>query len=97
MDYITFEHLLQVIRALYQKLERIEMLLATQAIPFDQEQSALLTVSSIDLQNQLQILQAQIEKHENQLCDIYHVVKSLVEEKAAQDRWDDRDRIGFKK
>ncbi len=49
-----------------------------------------------DLKLQLQQLKERIGKHDTQLNAIYDALENLLDEKAAQKKWDNRDRIGFK-
>ncbi|MGH2643407.1 MAG: ORF6N domain-containing protein, partial [Chitinophagaceae bacterium] len=50
-----------------------------------------------DLTNQLKELQQRIGEHDVQLSQIYDAIENLLDEKAAQRKWEERDRIGFKK
>ena len=38
-----------------------------------------------------------IGEHDVQLNQIYNAIQNLLDEKAAQKKWDERKRIGFKK
>jgi len=38
-----------------------------------------------------------IEDHDVQLNQIYDAMENLLDDKAAQRKWDERERIGFKK
>jgi hypothetical protein len=50
-----------------------------------------------DLKIQLREIKEQIGEHDVQLSQIYDAMENLLDEKAAQRKWDDRERIGFKK
>lgn len=50
-----------------------------------------------DLREQLQQIKDRIGEHDVQLNQIYDAMENLLDEKAAQRKWDDRERIGFKK
>jgi hypothetical protein len=50
-----------------------------------------------DLRDQLRLLQERISEHDVQLSGIFDAIENLLDEKAAQRKWDDRERIGFKK
>ncbi len=50
-----------------------------------------------DLKEQLKEIKSRIGEHDVQLNSIYDAMENLLDEKAAQRKWDDRDRIGFKK
>ena len=49
-----------------------------------------------DLKEQLQEIKARLGEHDTQLNHIYDAMENLLDEKAAQRKWDDRERIGFK-
>lgn len=49
-----------------------------------------------DLKLQLQEIKDRIGEHDVQLNQIYDAMENLLDEKAGQRKWDDRDRIGFK-
>ncbi len=50
-----------------------------------------------DLKEQLKEIRERIDEHDTQLNSIYDAMENLLDEKAAQRKWDERDRIGFKK
>ena len=50
-----------------------------------------------DLKAQLQEIKERLGEHDAQLNHIYDAMENLLDEKAAQKKWDDRERIGFKK
>ncbi len=50
-----------------------------------------------DLKEQLKEIREQLGKHDVQLNSIYDAMENLLDEKAAQRKWDERERIGFKK
>lgn len=49
-----------------------------------------------DLVVQLKEIQQRIGEHDIQLNGIYDAIENLLDEKAAQKKWEDRNRIGFK-
>lgn len=49
-----------------------------------------------DLKEQLREIKARLGEHDAQLNHIYDAMENLLDEKAAQRKWDDRERIGFK-
>jgi cell division protein FtsL len=49
-----------------------------------------------DLKEQIKEIRQQIGEHDTQLSQIYDALENLLDEKAAQRKWDDRQRIGFK-
>ena len=55
----------------------------------------LLTQS--DLKEQLKEIKECLGEHDVQLSSIYDAMENLLDEKAAQRKWEERDRIGFKK
>jgi hypothetical protein len=48
-----------------------------------------------DLRDQLQEIKARLGEHDVQLNNIYDAIENLLDEKAAQRSWENRDRIGF--
>ena len=50
-----------------------------------------------DLKEQLKQIKDRIGEHDVQLAQIYDALENLLDEKAAQRKWDERERIGFKK
>lgn len=55
-----------------------------------------LTLQQIDFAEQLQIIKDKLTTHDIQLSEIYDAMENLLDEKAAQKKWDERPRIGFK-
>ena len=50
-----------------------------------------------DLKTQLKEIKARIGEHDVQLNQIYDAMENLLDEKASQKKWEERERIGFKK
>ena len=50
-----------------------------------------------DIKEQLRLIRDRITEHDVQLSQIYDSIENLLDEKAVQHKWDDRERIGFKK
>jgi hypothetical protein len=50
-----------------------------------------------DLKEQLKEIKERLGEHDIQLNQIYDAMENLLDEKAAQRNWDERERIGFKK
>src|SRR3954447_2640548 len=50
-----------------------------------------------DLKEQLKNIIERLGEHDVQLNQIYDAMENLLDEKAAQRKWEERDRIGFKK
>lgn len=50
-----------------------------------------------DLKEQLRELKVRIGEHDVQLSQIYDAMENLLDEKAAERKWDQRERIGFRK
>lgn len=50
-----------------------------------------------DVKIQLEHLKDRIAEHDVQLGQIYDAIENLLDERAAQRKWEERDRIGFKK
>ena len=49
-----------------------------------------------DLKTQLKEIKERLGEHDAQLNQIYDAMENLLDEKAAQKKWEDRERIGFK-
>ncbi len=50
-----------------------------------------------DLKEQLKEIKERLGEHDAQLNQIYDAMENLLDEKAAQRKWNDREKIGFKK
>jgi hypothetical protein len=50
-----------------------------------------------DLSDQLSELKDRIGEHDIQLNEIYDAIENLLDERSAQKKWEERERIGFKK
>ena len=50
-----------------------------------------------DLKEQLREIKERLGEHDAQLNQIYDAMENLLDEKASQNKWDQRERIGFKK
>jgi phage regulator Rha-like protein len=50
-----------------------------------------------DLKEQLKEIIERLGEHDAQLNQIYDAMENLLDEKAAERKWQDRERIGFKK
>jgi phage regulator Rha-like protein len=50
-----------------------------------------------DLKEQVKQIRERIGEHDVQLSQIYDALENLLDEKAAQKKWEERNRIGFKK
>ncbi len=50
-----------------------------------------------DTKEQLKQIRERIGEHDAQLNQLYDAMENLLDEKAAQKKWEDRERIGFKK
>ena len=50
-----------------------------------------------DFKEQLKLVKESLGAHDSQLNQIYDALENLLDEKAAQKKWDQRERIGFKK
>lgn len=55
-----------------------------------------LSMRNNDLAAKLQELQQRLGEHDTELSSIYDALENLLDEKAAQRKWEDRERIGFK-
>jgi hypothetical protein len=56
-----------------------------------------LALKQNDLKEQLEEIKQRLGEHDMQLNGIYDAIENLLDEKAAQRKWDERERIGFKK
>ncbi len=50
-----------------------------------------------DTKEQLRLVKERIGEHYAQLNELYDAMENLLDDKAAQKKWEDRERIGFKK
>lgn len=50
-----------------------------------------------DLKEQLKEIKQRLGEHDVQLNQIYEAMENLLDEKAAERKWNERERIGFKK
>jgi hypothetical protein len=50
-----------------------------------------------DLKEQLKEIKERLGEHDIQLNQIYDAMENLLDEKAEQRKWEERERIGFKK
>ena len=55
-----------------------------------------LALKQNDLKEQLEEIKQRLGEHDMQLNSIYDAIENLLDEKAAQRKWDERERIGFK-
>jgi len=55
-----------------------------------------LAIQETDLKRQFQEIREVLGAHDSQLNQIYDAMENLLDEKAAQRKWNDRERIGFK-
>jgi phage regulator Rha-like protein len=56
-----------------------------------------IALSQHNLKTQLKEIKERLGEHDAQLSQIYDAMENLLDEKAAQRKWEDRERIGFKK
>ncbi|HEY8779998.1 MAG TPA: ORF6N domain-containing protein [Mucilaginibacter sp.] len=56
-----------------------------------------LTLQQMGIKEQLQEIKERLGEHDVQLNQIYDAMENLMDEKIAQRKWDERERIGFKK
>jgi phage regulator Rha-like protein len=50
-----------------------------------------------DLKEQMKEIKERLGEHDVQLNQIYDAMENLLDEKAAQRKWEDREKIGFRK
>jgi phage regulator Rha-like protein len=55
-----------------------------------------IVLQQIDIKEQFKEIKERLGEHDVQLNQIYDAIENLLDEKAAQRKWDDRERIGFK-
>lgn len=53
-------------------------------------------IQETDLKEQLKLIKERLGEHDAQLNQIYDAMENLLDEKAAQRKWEDRKKIGFK-
>jgi hypothetical protein len=49
------------------------------------------------MKEQLKEIKQRLGEHDVQLSGIYDAIENLLDEKAAQKKWEEREKIGFKK
>lgn len=54
-------------------------------------------ISQNDLRDQLKEIRDRLGEHDVQLSQIYDAMENLLDEKASQKKWENRERIGFRK
>ena len=54
-------------------------------------------IQESDLREQLKLIKERIGEHDIQLNQLYDAMENLLDEKVAQRKWEERERIGFKK
>jgi predicted nuclease with TOPRIM domain len=53
-------------------------------------------LSDLDIKDQLLEIKEKLGNHDEQLNQLYEAMENLIDEKIAQRKWEDRNRIGFK-
>ena len=56
-----------------------------------------LSLQQMDIREQLKQIKDRLCEHDSQLNQIYDAMENLLDEKAAERKWDERERIGFRK
>jgi hypothetical protein len=56
-----------------------------------------LTLQQMDMKEQLKEITERLTEHDVQLNQIYDAMENLLDERIAQKKWEERERIGFKK
>lgn len=56
-----------------------------------------IVLSQNNFKEQMKLIKNHLGEHDAQLNQIYNAMENLLDEKAAQRKWDQRERIGFKK
>jgi len=56
-----------------------------------------LSIQQMDIKEQLQEIKERLGEHDVQLNQIYDAMENLMDERIAQKKWNERERIGFKK
>ncbi len=56
-----------------------------------------LTLQQMDMKEQLKEITERLSEHDVQLNQIYDAMENLLDERIAQKKWEERERIGFKK
>lgn len=55
-----------------------------------------IALSHSDIKRQLQEIKKRLGSHDENIAQLYEALENLLDEKAAQQKWEDRKRIGFK-
>jgi hypothetical protein len=56
-----------------------------------------LGIKQMDIREQLKQIKDHLGEHDSQLNQIYDAMEYLLDEKAEERKWDERERIGFRK
>jgi len=56
-----------------------------------------LSLQQMDIREQIKQIKDRLGEHDSQLNQIYDAMENLLDEKAAERKWDERERIGFRK
>ncbi len=56
-----------------------------------------LSLQQMDIREQLKQIKDRLGEHDSQLNQIYDAMENLLDEKAAERKWAERERIGFRK
>lgn len=94
LPYAFTEQGVAMLSSVLHSKKAIEMNIAIMRVFVEIRRIAMLNV---DLRQQLKELQQHIGEHDVQLSQIYDAIENLMDEKAAQRKWEERERIGFKK
>jgi nitrate reductase assembly molybdenum cofactor insertion protein NarJ len=54
-------------------------------------------IRQTDVKEQIREIKERLEEHDVQLNEIFDAIEHLLDEKIAMKKWDERERIGFKK
>jgi hypothetical protein len=56
-----------------------------------------IALKQYDLKEQFELIRQRLGEHDTQLNSIYDAIENLLDEKVAQRKWEERERIGFRK
>ena len=94
MPYVFTEQVVAMLSGVLNSDRAINMNIAIMRA-FVEVKKALL--KQIDFKEQLKEIKQKLGEHDAQLNQLYDAMENLLDEKAAQRKWEERERIGFNK
>lgn len=93
LPYVFTEQGIAMLSSVLHSEKAVAMNIAIMRVFVDIRKTLLIQT---DMKEQLRQIRQKLGDHDAQLNQLYEVMENLLNEKAAQKNWEDRDRIGFK-